>query len=381
MALTECKECKGMLSTKATFCPHCGCPTTKTPVTQKQKYHRLPNGFGSIRKYGGKRRNPYYAYPSIQTVGYYDNGTAKPVKCIGSYHTYQEAYQALTEYNKKPYDLEQKDITFAEVYQLFFDDKFVNNTKKKYSNSSINVSNAGYKNLKALHNKPIKSIRTYDMQKIIDSCTLSHASLEGMLLVLHSVFKFAVSNDITDKDYSQYVVIKTPNDDEKGVPFTEDEIKILWEHCDDKIVQYILILIYSGMRVSELATMKIDFDNDIMQGGVKTYAGKDRIIPIHPFIKDYLKTCDVQKLCGAAVRNNFYKTLDKLGILTSSKNTKHTPHDCRHTFSWLADKYKLDDLSKKMIIGHAFGTDVDKTVYGHRTVEELKAEMNKIKRY
>ena len=32
MALRECFECKGAVSTEASACPHCGAPSRRTPV-------------------------------------------------------------------------------------------------------------------------------------------------------------------------------------------------------------------------------------------------------------------------------------------------------------------------------------------------------------
>ena len=75
----------------------------------------------------------------------------------------------------------------------------------------------------------------------------------------------------------------------------------------------------------------------------------------------------------------FYPTLERLGISVTANDKKHTPHDCRHTFSWLCDKYGVDDLSKHLLMGHSLGKDVEKAVYGHRTFEELRTEINKIK--
>jgi integrase len=72
--------------------------------------------------------------------------------------------------------------------------------------------------------------------------------------------------------------------------------------------------------------------------------------------------------------------LTSLGFPNAATGEKHTPHDCRHTFSWMADKAKMDDLSKHLIMGHSLGKDVEKNTYGHRTLEELRAEMEKIKR-
>ena len=74
----------------------------------------------------------------------------------------------------------------------------------------------------------------------------------------------------------------------------------------------------------------------------------------------------------------FYPTLERVGLLYASNGTKHTPHDCRHTFSWLCDRYKIDDMSKHLLMGHALGSDVEKNVYGHRTFDELKHEIEKI---
>ena len=74
----------------------------------------------------------------------------------------------------------------------------------------------------------------------------------------------------------------------------------------------------------------------------------------------------------------FYPLLEHLGSLYASGNINHTPHDSRHTFSWLCDKYRLDDTVKHMLMGHTLGSDVEKNVYGHRTLEELKQEIEKI---
>lgn len=52
-----------------------------------------------------------------------------------------------------------------------------------------------------------------------------------------------------------------------------------------------LILLYSGMRTGEirqLRTENIFLEQNYIIGGIKTEAGIDRIIPIHPKIKDLI---------------------------------------------------------------------------------------------
>lgn len=382
--LIKCPECGRDISDKAYSCPHCGYPI-KIPPTVKQapsrsrmRFKRLPSGFGTIKHLSGKRRNPYAAYPTVKEKGYMLSGSPISRSAIGYYSTYQDAYNALLEYNKKPYDVENKDITFAEVHQMYFSEKF-NDPNRTYSVSSINSAKSGFGNLKAIHDIPIRQLKTYQIQKVIDECTLKHASIELMLLCLKGVYAFAVKNDIVDKDYSKYVEKKRVEDDEKGEPFTEDQIKTLWKHKDNSTAQIALIMIYSGLRIKELETITIDLEHNVMIGGLKTRSGKNRTIPIHPAIKDMIAKFEPNTFSAEYYRKNrFYSLLQELDIQTSAIGTKHTPHDCRHTFVWLADKYRLDSLAKKMIVGHALGNDIDDNTYGHRTAEELYSEICKI---
>lgn len=71
-------------------------------------------------------------------------------------------------------------------------------------------------------------------------------------------------------------------------------------------------------------------------------------------------------------RDKMYTQLTTLGI------EKHTPHDCRHTFSRLFEKYKVMENDRKRMLGHKIG-DVTNDTYGHRTLEDLRNEIEKKK--
>ena len=382
--LIKCPECDSNVSDKAYSCPHCGYPI-KIPPTVKQapsrsrvRFKRLPSGFGTIKHLSGKRRNPYVAYPTVKEKGYMLSGSPVSRAAIGYFSTYQDAYNALLDYNRKPYDVENKDITFAEVHELYYNDKY-NDESRNYSKQSIASAKCGFANLKMIHDTPMRSLKTYQLQQAMDECTLKRASLELMLMCLKGVYSYALKNDIIDKDYSQYVEIRRIDDDEKGEPFSEEQIKTLWDHKDNQAVQIALIMIYSGLRIKELESIKIDLDNNVMVGGLKTRSGKNRTIPIHPYVKDMVASFNPKSFSADNYRlRGFYPLLQELNIQKSGKGTKHTPHDCRHTFVWLADKYKVDNLSKKLIIGHSLGNDIDESTYGHRTAEELYSEICKI---
>ena len=67
-----------------------------------------------------------------------------------------------------------------------------------------------------------------------------------------------------------------------------------------------------------------------------------------------------------------YQVLAQLGI------EKHTPHDCRHTFSKLCEDSHVNENDRKRMLGHSFSTDVTNRGYGHRDLKDLKIEIEKI---
>lgn len=334
---------------------------------------RLPNGFGSIVHLSGNRRNPYMARPPV--TDYFDNGNPITPKAIGYYPDWHSAYEALLEYRKNPYDLDASRITYAEVYEKMVEEK--KNLPKALSRSTFQSYQSAFKNSAALHKMRLADIRLSHLQGVIDHCPLKHASLEIIVNLFHQMYDYACKYDICQKDYSAYVKINRPDDDEKGVPFSPKEIQILWQHTDIWAIQVLLVLIYTGFRISEAAALSADFSEWIFQGGVKTKAGKNRTVPIHPAIRTmaealYLPAGGILGCRVQEYRERMYEALESLKI------QKHTPHDCRHTFSWLCDKYGVDPLAKKMLLGHSLGASVTETVYGHRTLDELRIEIEKI---
>lgn len=397
MALIKCIECNHIVSDKATACPNCGCPVsfsldavnsseaeTKKPEPKKRKtrkrkkYKKLPNGFGCIRQLSGNRSRPFAAYPSVKEFNL--NGSPVSQPAIGYYESWYQAFDALRSFNANPYDIAHENMTFEELFELYFKTKYTDNKKKQYSQASINSTKVAFKNCAPLHGKKFKDLRKYDLQNIIDNCTLKHSSLELIVTLFRQMYKFAKENDITNKDYSEFVKINIPDDDESGEPFSQEELDILWQNKDNETVQFILIMIYSGFRIKAFETIKINKEEQYFKGGIKTKAGKNRIVPIHNAILSYtLNFCFDKFKAGSFRTKKFYPMLQELGIAVTLSGKKHTPHDCRHTFSWLCDKYKVDELSKHLMMGHSLGGDIEKSVYGHRTIDELRTEINKIK--
>ena len=365
----------------------------ETPEIKKQKrkkYPKLPNGFGQIKYLGDGRRNPFAAHPPAKQnpiTKRYD--TPRP---LGYFSTYMDAFAALSVWHdtigkeqevQKQAEQEKRnanpywDYTFSQLYELFYESKY--NSGKELSKASERSTNAAYKNCSALHDKIFRDLTYDDLQNNLDACTLKHASLELILSLYHQIYAFAMRYDLVEKDYSQYVYIKKKDDDESGVPFTENEIKKLWENKDNGIAEMLLIMIYSGFRIAEYEKLEVNLDEMYLCGGLKTTAGKGRIVPIHSLIQPLVtkrmeRDKVILKYSITKFRNEMYKFLETINI------QKHTPHDCRHTFSMLCEKYNVNENDRKRMLGHAF-QDVTNKVYGHRSLESLRVEIEKIQKF
>lgn len=382
-------------------------------MPKRKKYPRLPSGFGSIRFLGKHRRNPYAVHPPAKLAPDYSDYIRPPAICyvddwytgfavLNAYHagTYKpgdelefkqykkanseelDAFcrRLITDYTMHTHAnhiIKKEEPTFADIYKAFYEFKYGENAKRKLSKQSQDSTRAAYKNCSALHEKIFSDLRHKDLQECIDSCILKSSSIENMVSLIRQMYKYAILYEICDRDYSS--ALKAPaNDDEHGVPFSDDDLRILWKHKDDPIIEMILIMCYSGFRISAYKTIKVDMQDWYFQGGVKTAAGKDRIVPIHTAIRPLVSArigrlgCMLDCSVGE-FRKRMYEALKAAEV------ERHTPHDCRHTFSRLCESYGVPDADRKRMMGHSFGNDITNGIYGHRALEELRTSIEKIK--
>lgn len=373
----------------------------------KKNRPRLPNGYGSIRYLGKGRRRPF----SVLKPSKRNTLRGKPIyeTPIAYASTWNEAFSILVMYHagtfKKgdpipyilpegmkmsmlqavvdeviralaPHKLHDEGLKFSKVYELFMEDKF-NNSKREFSDSTIRSYKHAYNQVKALHDKNIKALKYKDLQDTLDACPLRYSTKDAILSLFKQLYKFAVIHEHVEKDYSIYLKIKEINDKERGVPFTNEDLKILWDNKENDTVCMILIMIYTGFRISEYKNLEVNLTDGYLKGGIKTQAGKNRIVPIHEKIKPLIiKRLALNKgkffsYSYYTFRKNLISTLESLNI------KKHTPHDTRHTFSLICDKYGVDFYVKQRMMGHSF-SDVTNKVYGHFDLEKFKEEIEKI---
>lgn len=317
---------------------------------------KLPNGYGSVSKLSGRRRRPFIVRVNRKILGYTS--------------TREEGLELLADYHKQPWDIDKRKATFKDVYELLIQDR-----TGKVSNSTIASYKGKYKHCEAFYDIPYAELRTHHFASIIDSKEKTYGTKLAMRKFFRAMDKTAMDHDIILKSYSESLPNYEPDTYTERIPFSEEEIKILWANLDIEDVDLVLMLIYLGMRIGEFADLKIkdiDFDKHILKGGNKTKAGKNRIIPIHPkiepLIADRISRAEGETLLNygiQTIRKRFNKVMEKLKM-------SHIPHECRHTLRTRLDNLNINSNIINLILGHQ-GKGVGERIYTHKTLDQLKA--------
>lgn len=382
-----CIKCKKEIHENSIYCNFCGKKQVKTEKQVKDK--KNPNGYGSIIKLPGRRRRPW----AVRVTDGFINKKQK-YRYVGYYETLTAAKEALAKEQIYPTS-PKANITFSELYNEWLDTPAFKDISKQ---TQDNYTSA-YKHLSKLYKVKFVDLRAKHYQNIIDELDRSKSTKQKIKILCGLLYKYAMQNDIINKNYAEFIKIKSEEKTQKSV-LTHDDIKILEENANKiRYVDTILILIYTGLRIGEMMELKrgaVDLKNKTITGGLKTDAGRDRIVPISNKIFNYVKKwCDG---CSSAndyifVREDgkritpnyyrkyiFYDVLEKLGIIEPVEEGEKrtlTPHSTRHTCATLLAESGADVNAIKLILGHtdyAFTADV----YTHTDVSKLSEAINKI---
>ena len=340
---------------------------------------RRANGQGSVYKMSGNRRKPWRAMIS---KGKNISGYSKRVD-LGCFATRIEAEAAIRQYLDAP--IEKPNITLGELHEEWKAIKYASGISKQTQDSY----NAAWKSLSLLENYKVKDIRTGQLQAVVDSCTNGASSKNNIRVLAGMLFKYAMQNDIISKNYAEFIVM--PKSEKKERPhFTEMERKKIEDAVKNNVpwADTILILIYTGLRVNELLQMtpfSVVYDNEkpaFLRGGLKTVAGKNRIVPLHkkivPYIEKWLDKIGKTIICtdnGDPVPYSQYiikfkECLQDIGIRVL------TPHATRHTWFSMTNAAGINDAVRQVIGGHA-AAEITKQ-YTHPEMNELYAAINSL---
>ncbi len=347
------------------------------------------NGFGSVYKLSGKRRNPWVAR---KTTGWtFDEQKQKsyPIyKFIGYYPTRQEALTALVEYNKNPYDLENNTITFADVYEKWSDIHF-----PKVSDSNIKGYRATFKLCESIKDMRFIEIKLDHLQAVVDQSGKNTPTLKKLKNMFGLMYDYAVIHEIVSRDKREIVryvdVSKAGNPNARDrKPFKRKDIELLWSLSEgNAYISIILILIYTGLRISELLDLKKEdvhlserwfyVKESKTESGIREVPISEKIVPFFEFWQAhdcaYLICTEDNKQFKY---RNYYDAYWK-PIMDAVNLENHTPHDTRHTCISLLTEAGVDERIIKKIVGHK-GQGITEAVYTHLDLPIKLEAINKI---
>lgn len=305
-----------------------------------------------IQKLKGATKRPYVVY---SVVGYFS--------------TYDEAVDALHHAHQS--------LTLQEAY-----DMWLPSHAKSVSVNTLNNYGSAFAHLGSIHDAAMSDITYLQLQSIIDdmlSTGLSYSSCKKVRTLISQLFDYAIINGWCSTNYAKFINLGHNIPVRPHKPFTTQAINRLWR-LESPLHDIPLILLYTGMRASELINLKARDVNrkqrTLRITSAKTKSGI-RTIPIHdriwPIIANRLDAIYVIHECRtySSLSREFNKAIHAI-------NAKHTTHDCRHTFATRLDNEGANYNAKRLLLGHA-SSNVTDGVYTHKSLDQLRKAIRALK--
>lgn len=357
------------------------------------------NGSGSIIKRKLANGIRYYAYAPGRSCTD-EHGRFKVARVfIGSFEKKSSAREALDEWIKHP--TEKINYTLEDVYKDWSPaafDSISPQTKTNYETCWKKIEAFGNP---SIIKKQIREITTGELRSVLKYYSeprmgedgeeikgLSKSYISKMKALLTQLYRHAVENNIVDRNYAELVKLPKMEDGEKRA-FSDTEFAVLEKgYSTVSGGDAVYALCYLGFRVSEFCELTVfsyDSKNKTLTGGMKTEAGKNRVVPIHKKIQPIVERwatrnaevlyCDENGKAynKDSFRNKVWKPVMKsLGLPDDL-----TPHSARHTCATLlaAGGARPEDIQR--ILGHS-DYSVTANTYINQDVSTLADAISKM---
>lgn len=230
----------------------------------------------------------------------------------------------------------------------------------------------------AFSGRYLDEIKQSDVQAILNEYIAQgkYRTATKIFQTLNAVFEFAVGEELLGR--SPMRLLKPPKYEERGgVALTMHEerefLRLLNEsNCTREIKNALLVLLYTGIRRSELASARLDgeFISVISAKTRKGFQEKRRFIPVTPMLARYLPDVDITRL------NNIRP--DALTQAFKRLMPAHHLHELRHTFITRAQECGVPREVVSVWAGHAADNTQTSNTYTHFSREFMAKEAQKV---
>lgn len=346
----NCAKCGQTFQDDFAFCPYCGKKASNLPSKSSSRHRG--NGTGTAFKRGR-------TWTARVTIGWkFEDGRRIQIyRTKGGFpsKTAAENYCALLKAGK---DVPRVSDTFQQIYERW---------KKEYEPRIAPVTMATYKSawnhFADVQYTPIVDLKVSQLQSCIDSCGKGRSTLNDMKTVCSLVFRYAIINKIVSENPAQFLYVSSKKKGTRDA-FTKDELKRIHDAVGkEPFADYVYFMCYTGFRPNEMLSLKknaYNKDKNVLIGGFKTEAGKDRIVPVNAKIAPILAqrmAFDSEYIFpradGTLMDDEHFRKYCFVPLMKKLGIEGKVPYSCRHTFANLLKNVKGSDTDKAALIGHA----------------------------
>lgn len=353
------------------------------------------NGTGSIVRRKTAHGIKYVAYGPATYTKVDGKRKAERTK-IGSFARKSEAQAALDEFRKTP--TKKYNYTLRMVYEEWSATAFLDLDKSTVTNWTSCWKKVDECPDPALADKLFREIESAQIRRLLDYYAgnieganvkpLSKSYIKKLKSLFTQLYDYAMEYKIVDRNYAS--LAKLPKlEDSKARAFTDLEFQKLEKNW--KTVaggDACLVLCYTGWRVTEfceLTRFSYDPKAKTLIGGLKTEAGRDRVVPVHPKIQPIIESwyrsskgpLYPQRNGKAYNKDSFRKRVWNPCMEALGLPDDLTPHSARHTCGTRLSAAGVPAEDIQRIMGHA-DYSVTANTYINQDVSTLTAAMNKV---
>jgi len=145
------------------------------------------------------------------------------------------------------------------------------------------------KKLLPVFDRAMDELTIDELQELVNGIQMSGTIVSRVFQIIRSTYEYCYSRGLCSRNPALYLKMPETRPVKHIEDFTDQELKILWNHADRPVTRMILVMCYSGFRIEAYTSLQVHLKEGYFQGGVKTDSSKDRIVPIHSLIRSFVE--------------------------------------------------------------------------------------------
>ena len=320
----KCCKCKKEIPDESKYCLRCGAKQNPTAGRRTRG-----NGQGTAIKRGN-------TWTAIWTTEVYPDSEEKKIHQKRRWKGGFKTKTAALAYAANP-DLEAKESPTLRTYYVGWEKSDMADLSK----SKQTAFKIAWGKLDALAGKRMDELTINQLQACVDRNATTYYPAKDMKTLLSHLYKRAVAEGTARTNLAEFIRLPSLEEQEMK-PFSEIELHRLWTAygSGDRVIGFVLLMIYTGMMPGELLKFKSDMvnweTNEIRGCGLKTKKRKEApiVFPdmLCPVLKHLIETSQSRSKRGYVVGMNkdkfyaeYHAALQRAGVRDLP------PYSCRHT--------------------------------------------------